>query len=292
MIRYRNITPICTLSLLALLALAVGCNVFSPFHNSGASDNVEDLLSDARDALAAGKYQKALGILNKAKSIDPDDARVRYLHACVSVKVNGIDLLEVIKIVEPVVSGQSPAPATEPVLSLTESELVNMHAAFTAVVEDLEPLVDRIVSHGVELNNMRESDDVLMSHGIGQVIVGMLRVLDNDDSPGEFTLDTRFGIVRTPFGYLITLDDELMTLAQIDAEIDQAIERAWPHFCEGRRSLFLYYEFVINERIWTEAVPELPADLPNQVDDATTVGAIADYVNDGLRELYREKEDL
>lgn len=293
--RKRNANAAAAFILRAALALvcvaALGaCNIFSPFHTPGASDNVDDLVSDAREALDEENYTQALVYMDKAMRIDPGDPRVRYLHAVATVKVHGIDLIDIVEIFQPgegqtIVSGDR-------VLFLSGAELGNLFAAFSVVRTDLEPLVNRMVGTGRELSKIRESDDVLMSYGISETLLGMLRILDNDDTPGEFTLDDRVVIEKTDTEYVISLDASIVDPFERDRIVDAAIEYGWPHLVAGRAAFYLYYQFVINRRIWTDGVPAPPMTLPQPVDRATVVGDMADFVDEGVRALYDEKEDL
>lgn len=272
--------------------LLASCNVFEPFHTPGSSGDVEDLLSDANDAVDKGHYQKALKIMDKAMSLKPDDPRVRYLHAVTTVKAHGIDMLDVLDILQPS-EGEDPVDVDgEQVLLMSNAELVDLFDAFRVVSVDLEPLVAKMTTTGRELPTLRESDDVFLSYGVSETIVGMLRVMDNDDTETEFSVDERLIIQKKSDGYGISARDVLLTPGEQDAIVDAAIERTWDRFVRGRHAFFCYYQFVINEVIWTGPATAPPDPLPQPVDTETAVGEMLVFVDDGVTALYEEKEDL
>jgi hypothetical protein len=287
----RRVFAACVI--LLAVGLLAGCNVFSPFHSPGTSDNVNDLVSDAYEALDEEKYDKALEIMDRAMGIAPDDPQVRYLHAVTTVKSRDIDLLDVVEIFQPAEDGSLPVDEdNERILFLSGAELGNLYGAFRVVRADLKPLVDQIRSTGRELSKIRQSGDVLMSYGISETIVGMLRVLDNDETPAEFSLDDRIVIEKSDESYEIRIDDSLLDDAERDAIIDAAVDRAWPHFVSGRQAFFCYYQYSVREVIWTGAIPDPPYSLPETVDPETVIGSMAEFVDEGVRALYDEKEDL
>jgi hypothetical protein len=285
----KSIAPIGLV--IALLALG-GCSIFEPFHTSGSSNNVEDLLGDARNALDEGHYDKAMAIMDKAMGIAPMDPRVRYVHAVSAVKSSDIDMLDVVEILQPQ-DGNLPVDAAgERVLIMSDAELENLYDAFQVVSADLEPLVEEIAAKGRELPGLRDTEDVFMSYGVSETIVGMLRVLDNDETDSEFSPDDRLVIVKFPKSYDIRVEDLVMSEAERDFVIDQAIERTWDRFVKGRRAFFLYYQFAVNGVVWTHEVPEPPDQFPRAIDTGNTVGSMVDFVDDGVLALYQEKEDL
>jgi hypothetical protein len=250
------------------------------------------LLSDADDALDKGQYRKALEIMDKAMSLKPDNPRVRYTHAVATVKAHNIDMLDVLSILQPA-DGVSPVDVTgERVLLMSDAELADLFHAFRVVSTDLEPLVAKMTASGRELPGLRETGDVLLSYGVSETIVGMLRVLDNDETGNEFSVDERVIIIKRPNSYAITVEDILLSASERDDVIDAAIERPWARFERGRHAFFCYYQFVINEVIWTESATSPPDPLPRPVDEGTTVGQMVEFVDEGVMALYEEKEDL
>lgn len=282
--------PLATAAAVALLV--IGCNLFEPLHTPGSSDNVEDLMSDTNDALDRGEYENALKYMDKAMSIDPQNPRVRYLHSVATVKFHHIDMLDVLGILQPAEGGTPVDVTGERVLLMSDAELESLFKAFKVVSVDLEPLVAEMTSTGREIPNFRQSDDLLLSYGVSETIVGMLRVLDNDDTADDFTVDDRLIIAKKPGAYHISVDDLLLSPGERDYVVDLAIERAWDRFVKGRHAFFCYYQFVINEVIWTETASPPPASLPEAVDDGTTVGEMVAFIDDGVMALYEEKEDL
>lgn len=275
-----------------VLLVVAGCSIFEPFHTSGSSDDVDVLLSDAQNAIDEGHYDKAMTIMDKAMGIDPSDPRVRYLHAATTVKVHDIDMLDVVEILQPQDGGFPVDRAGERVLLMSNAELENLFNAFQIVSNDLAPLVDEMAASGRELALLRDTEDVLMSYGVSETIVGMLRVLDNDDTEDRFTPDDRLIIVKSPDAYDIRVEDLVMTEAERDAVIDLAIERTWDRFVKGRQVFFMYYQFAVNGVLWTQDISEPPSVLPEPIDTDSAVGSIVDFVDVGVTALYQEKEDL
>ena len=279
-----------TIAVLLLAVCLAGCNVFEPFHTPGASNNVEDLLSDTHDALARREYGKALEIMDKAMKLAPGDPRVRYLHAVAAVRAYDVDMLDVLDILQPADKQYPVDTAGKRVLLMTTVELENMFNAFRIVAVDLKPLMDEMINTGAELRDVRESEDIFLSYGVSETLLGMLRVLDNDATDQEFSLDERIIITKTPDAIQLTVEDVLLTLLERDRIIDEAIERSWDHFLRGRQALFCYYQFVTHEVIWDEPLAPPPAPLPSSVDNSVT-GEMVTFVDNGVRALYYEKED-
>jgi len=275
---------------LLLILLLAGCNVFEPFHTPGSSENVDDLLSDAHDSLDKQDYRKALEIMDKALSIAPDDPRVRYLHAVAAVRAFDVDMLDVLDILQPADKQFPVDTAGKRVLLMTNAELANMFAAFRIVSSDLQPLMTAMITSGAELQNVRESEDVFLSYGVSETLLGMLRVLDNDDTAYEFSLDERIIITKTPDAFELTVEDIMITVLERDQIIDASINRSWDYFLRGRHALFCYYQFVANELIWDEPLAPPPAPLPEAMDDSAA-GQMVRFVDDGVTALYYEKED-
>lgn len=279
-------------ALVSALLCSSGCNVFEPFHTPGSSDDPDDLLYDARRALDDGRYRRAMEIMDRALGIAPEEPRVRYLHAVVTVRVNGVDMLDVLEILEPGDDNLPVGGSNERVLAESEEDLRGLFDTFRTVSVDLAPLVEKLSSTGRPPRGITETGDLLMSYGISETILGMLRVIDNDDTAEEFSTDERIVIARSPGAYDIDIYDVVMTPQEVDDLIDGAIGRAWPHFVRGRASLFRYYQFAVGRVVWTAPVDDPPAPYPETVDTGTVIGEIADFVDENARTLYEEKEDI
>ncbi len=278
--------------LLIVLVLFTGCNIFSPLHSPGSSDDPDELISDAEDALIEGDYREAMRVMEKALRIAPNNDRVRYFHALVTTKFYRIDLLDIIDIFEADDTGDVVDTTAERVLFLSDAELSDLYSAYRVVSSDLSPLVSKLCRTGREISGLAETDDVLLSYGIAEILIAMLQVIDNDTTDCEFSPDERVVISKTDDGYDIELEDPGLSSAVKDSLVDEAIERGWDHFVAGRASFFAYYQFVVNNIIWTNGVGNPPAPLPEPVDTNTVAGSMASFVNDGVQELYEEKEDL
>jgi hypothetical protein len=129
---------------------------------------------------------------------------------------------------------------------MSDAELENLFSVFRIVSVDLEPLAARIMSTGEELAMLRETGDGFLAYGVSETVLGMLRVLDNDETEDEFTLDERREIIKTADTIdidvldLEDIEDLLDAAARRDEIIDTAIERSWGHFVTGRHAMFCY----------------------------------------------------
>jgi hypothetical protein len=275
----------------ALLLLS-GCNIFEPFHAPGSGENPEDLLYDVQRAMNDGDYERALVIADRAIAIAPEHPRVRYVHAVVVVRANGVDMLDILEILEPGEDNLPVGGSNERVLAESEEDLKNLFDTFRVVSADLQPLVAEIAATGRELRKLNETDDVFLSYGVSETILGMLRVIDNDDSETEFSTDERIVLAKSPDSYDIDIDDVLMTPQEVDDLIDTAIERSWNHFVNGRFAFFLYYQYVLNEMVWTSGINDPPDAYPETIDTDTSIGEILKFVDDNAKALFDEKEDI
>ncbi len=285
----RHLSAFALWGLIALFPVVSGCNLFSSLHEPGSSSNVDNLISDALEALDEDEAGEALRIMDRAKSSYPNDDRVRYYHAVAVVAANDIDLLSIITLFEP---AEDQIQNDERLLFLSSDELENLFVTFNVVREDLAPLVAKMTHTGRDLAKLPADDDVFLSHGVAETLIGMLRLLDNDDTPNEFSLDDRVVIEKTEDGYTVYIDDALLTREQRDEIVDEAIDANWNHFLDGRAALYQYYHFLNTGQVWTTGVSAPPSPLPGVAADNSAVAEMVDFVDQGVRELYLEKEDL
>lgn len=277
---YRSCILLCTLFL-----VAAGCNVFSPFHTSGTGENVSELIADVEAALTRGDYPEAMAIADKAMRLAPDRPRVRYIHAVSVLKYHGIDITEIIHVFEP-----PPADTSrQRILLMTEEELDNLFRAFSVSRQDLEPLVATMQREGRELPGVRETDDVLLGLAVSDIFLGLLRILDNDPSEAEFSLDTRVEIEKAGDGYWLSIDGIIDPCEQIDF-ISRAIGYGWGYLSRAREAMFLYYEFVENGELYTGVLAPCPEPYPAELDTGTAVGSLTDFIDDGISVLYDQMQ--
>jgi hypothetical protein len=280
------------IALVPALLLLSGCNIFEPFHAPGSGENPEDLLYDVQRSMNDGDYGRALVIADRAIALAPDDPRVRYVHAVVVVRAKNVDMLDILEILEPGEDNLPVGGSNGRVLAESEEDLKNLFDTFRIVSADLQPLVEKFAATGREFRKLEETGDVFLSYGVSETILGMLRVIDNDDTETEFSTDERIVLIKSPDSYDVDIDDVLMTPQEVDDLIDTAIDRSWKHFLNGRSAFFLYYQYVLNEIIWTSGISDPPETYPETIDTDTNIGEILKFVDDNAKTLFDEKEDV
>lgn len=288
--------------LLGLLFI-IGCNIFEPFHSEGKSDDVEVLLEDAKAALANNQPEKALEYLDKAMRIDPNHPAVRYYHAVAVMRVYGIELsafFDAFKGAEessPTPTGSLIQVFSKPkqdtlLFQLPEEELQNMLNAFSQVEWDLAPLVEGLRNNTISYADVPDPGDTYLSHGVSVIITAMLRILDNDDTEHDFSMDPRITIKNESGRYVIEIYDPYKTAAELDAELDSLISLYWDsHFEAGRQDFADYYNDIHGYPLIT--LPPIPAPLPEPPfpPDDSPAGGLMRIVDRGLRALYAEMMD-
>ncbi len=293
----------CWSSLLALLVLVAGCNVYEPFHQEGGSDDPAKLLADAKVALANGEPQKALDLLDRAIALAPDDPQIRYYHAVAIIRVNDIDFLTFFDALGNVNLGEAPAgkkavaslfSAQDGILlfDLSEEDLDRMFRAFQRVEVDLSPVALGLIQGRYALDEVPFADDVYLSNGISTLVVAMLSILDADSTDARFTMDPRLKIERVDGGgYQVSAEDSNKTASELDDEIDALINWQWPRFLGSLENFWRYYHLTQLGSLPSQALAPPPAPLPLKPNDSPA-GVILEAVHDGVVALYREKEDL
>jgi hypothetical protein len=78
--------------LLSLLFIG-GCNLFDPLYRSGRSDNIGEIIEDARFALLKNDTGEAIRLLDHALTIEPEHGEARILLGSTILRHEGIQLL-------------------------------------------------------------------------------------------------------------------------------------------------------------------------------------------------------
>jgi len=227
------------------------CNIFESFHEEGSSDDPETLLNDGISAYENGDYEKGLAMAEKGLEKDSTNADLLYLHAQCTLQKYGLD---VAKVIEPfqIEGGSSlgkSTPESRPlqtalgdttiIFDLSEPELARLYAAFVQVDLDLGRLISMIEDMSINSNRKWRywyyyCDDIYLSFGITRILRGILRILDNDNTPSEFSLDHRVHISRIGSQYQVHIEDIPYN------EINSVIQSNLPYFRAGRAALRNY----------------------------------------------------
>ncbi len=221
-----------------LLVVSAGCNPFSPFNNEGESDDVDALIVDARQALAAGDATSAVRIMERALARDPEQLRVRTLLSTSLLARDSVDTLTIQDLGQVVAEtgGGTPAvgasglcsfaAATTPTVPLAIEEAASYRRIEPAlnVLRRIHELLD------VRVDGTGNSNDVLLAaqtlHIQGIAIIGVALV-----ELQKAALLTRATLHRLPdnrIGYCTPTAEELQMMlitagCQTRADLDRAV---------------------------------------------------------------------
>lgn len=237
--------------ILAIALLMSSCNIFESFHDAGSSDDPEILLNDGIAAYENGDYEKALEYATKGLEKDSTNADLLYLHAQCTLQKYAIDVANVIepfqiedesslrKSMDNTRYPQKTLGDTTMLFNFSEAELARLYAAFLQVDLNLGRLIRMIEDSTINLNPrwrywFYHWDDIYLSYGVASIIKGILRILDNDDTPGEFSLDSRVHIYRIGSQYWVEIRKVNYE------EVLSVIQRNLRYFRIGRAALRNY----------------------------------------------------
>lgn len=290
--------------LIVCLAAAIGfwgCNLFSPFHSEGSSDDPETLLSDARAALQDGRPQDALNLLDRAKSKLPanaptttGEAEILYFHAVATARANNISFQQFIDMMQ-ATSGGSMGKSGDPVHSpqdeiilfdFDEQDLADLLRIFSTVQVDLLPVVQALRNGTLPPDQFIHADDTYLSCGVAALVAGFVLMLDQDHNAATgFKLDARLSVKKLDDTYQLLMTDPLQTAQQIQQEVKAIICAAYPTLEDGLECLWHYYNWTTFGKLATGDAPVPPASLPARVRD-TASGIFLQIVHAGLTALY------
>jgi hypothetical protein len=282
--------------LILMIALAVAtafwsCNIFSPFHSDGSSDDPAVLLSEARSALREGREKEALNMLDRAMaSITPSTpadqvATIRYFHAVATVRVNSISYQSFIDMLQSVDPGAGAGEGIR-LFDFTERELAQLLKSFLTVKTDLTPVVQALSNGSLTADQFPYADDAFLSCGVASLVSGFITMMDKDHNPANgFKLDTRVLIKKVNDAYQIFLNDPTQASQAIYAELVSIVKQCYPQLEEGFKSLWQYYQTTTVGKPVQGDPPLPPAPLPDNI-RSTPAGVFIQIVHSGMSALY------
>lgn len=279
-----------------MIALAVamvfwGCNIFSPFHSDGSSDDPAVLLSEARSALREGRDKEALSMLDRAMAkITPSTpadqtAAIRYFHAVATVRVNNVSFQSFIDMMQ---GGDGGAGEGEEIrlFNFNERELTMMLKTFQKVKADLTPVVQALSNGSLTAAQFPYTDDAFLSCGVASLVSGFITMMDKDHNPANgFKLDTRVLIEKINDAYQVALDDPTQASQAIHDELVSIAKQSYSQLEEGFEYLWQYYYTTTFGKPARGKPPVPPALLPDDM-RSTPSGAFIQIVHTGMSALY------
>ena len=276
---------------LAVAMLFWGCNIFSPVHSDGSSDDPAVLLSEARSALREGRDKEALRMLDRALTqITPSTpadqaAGICYFHAVATVRVSKVSFQSFIDMMQGVDGGIGVGGGIR-LFNFKEGELTMMLKTFQTVKTDLTPVVQALSKGTLTTAQFAYADDAFLSCGVASLVSGFITMLDKDHNPANgFKLDPRVLIEKINDAYQIFLDDPTQAAQAIQAELVSITRQAYPQLEDGFNYLWQYYNLTTFGRPAKGEPPIPPAPLPNNM-RSTPSGVFIQIVHSGMGSLY------
>jgi hypothetical protein len=286
----------CALLVLVVL-FAGGCNLFSPFHDEGKSDSLDDIVGDVQAALERGEPDKAFRYAEAGIEKYPESLALHYLGAVAKVQSSDIGFVDFAAIfrsdgdddMEPFAAPFGGAGSAEGdttfFFDVSPAELAEMAETFGVSFGLLEPALAIIEGgHATEMDLVDFRDDALLGAGISAVLTAMLTVLDADH-------DLSNGFELNPLVRAFETDDGWGFSANVSAGV---VCDEMPIFRIAEEALYDHYRYVVGG--------DLPPDIPAvyeetrvedwvspRIDDGALTGEIFSSVHDGLvnfRERY------
>ncbi len=282
------------LSLMIVLTVAKlfwSCNIFSPFHVDGNSNDPAVLLSEARNALREGRDKEALSMLDRAMAkitpATPADqaAAIRYFHAVATVRVNDVSFQSFIDMMQGVDGGSGEGVGMQ-LFNFTERELAQLLKTFQTVKADLVPVVQALSNGSLTTAQFPYSDDAFLSCGVASLVSGFITMMDKDHNPANgFKLDTRVLIKKLNDAYQIFLDDPTQASQAIRAELVSIARQSYPQLEDGFEYLWQYYNMTTFGKPAKGKPPVPPAPLPDNI-RSTPSGVFIQIVHTGMSALH------
>ncbi|MCI0696098.1 hypothetical protein L0337_29370 [candidate division KSB1 bacterium] len=276
---------------LAVTMLLCGCNIFSPFHSDGSSDDPAVLLSEARSALREGREKEALSMLDRAMAkitpATPADqaAAIRYFHAVATVRVNDVSFQSFIDMMQGVDGGTGEGEGMQ-LFNFTERELAQLLKTFQTVKADLVPVVQALSDGSLTTAQFPYADDAFLSCGVASLVSGFITMMDKDHNPANgFRLDTRVLIEKINDAYQVALDDPTQASQAIHDELVSIAGQSYSQLEDGFEYLWQYYYTTTFGKPAKGKPPVPPAPLPDNI-RSTPSGAFIQIVHAGMSSLY------
>lgn len=291
----------CTLLILALFVIG-GCNLFSPFHDEGGSDNLEDIIGDVEAALERGEPGKAYEYATDGIKKFPKSVTLHYLGAVAVVQDAEIGFADFASMVrsdgDEGESFLDPLCLTAPAQGdtafffdkVSPNDLEAMAEAFNTsygLLEDAVRLIEAKEATPEELADF--GGDIQLGLGISGLLKAIFTVLDDthdlDDLDG-FRLNDAYRAFETEdgWGFSATVVEDVVCDA-----------RPWLRIAE--EALYDHYRSITGD----ELPPDLLEDNLDQytysvdwvgrkIDEGTLTGEIFASVHNGIVDLYVDSQ--
>jgi hypothetical protein len=242
--------------LVLLLLVAGGCNLFSPFHDEGKSDDLEDIIGDVQAALERGEPDKAYQYATDGIKKYPTSVTLHYLGAVARVQVADIGFADFASMLrsadgdddEPyslLPLGRGAVADTDTVffLDLSQEDLERIAGGFNtsyALLDSALALIAGGLAAEEEIEDL--GSDIELGFGISALLKAMLTVIDQDHDISVFELDPSIKIYETDEGWGFR--------AGADPDV---ICPAMEYLLEAEKAIYQHYRSV--------ADPDAPADI-------------------------------
>jgi hypothetical protein len=284
-------------TLVLVLLLAGGCNLFSPFHDEGNSDSLDDIIGDVQAALERGEPDKAYDYAVDGIDKHPESVTLHYLAAVARVqdaKIGFTDFASMLRSGDGDGSALLVLHATGPAegdttffLDLSPEVLASMAGAFNTTYELLEAAV-QLIEEGAA--TPQELDDFLGDINLGLGISGLLKailtVLDTDhDLENGFVLSS---VIRA-FEYEDQWGDTHWGFSAV--VVPSVVCGAMPYLRVGEEALYDHYRYVAGGSL-PENIPAVYLNLrvedwsSPRIDEDLLTGEIFAAVHDGIVDFY------
>jgi hypothetical protein len=272
-----------------------GCNLFSPFHDEGKSDNLDDIIGDVEAALERGEPDKAYEYAVDGIEKYPTSVTLHYLGAVAAVQDAEIGFADFASMVRSSDSGEPYLALLRPYApavgettfffeDVSPEDLANMADAFNTSYGLLEAAVELIgegQSTPEELGDFE--GDIQLGLGISGLLKAILTVLDDDhDLANGFDLNPAIAAFKTESGWEFTA-----------AVIPEVVCDAMPWLRVAEEALYDHYKSVVGG--------DMPEDIPignlnvytysgswegPAIDDGMLTGEIFASVHNGIVDFY------
>jgi len=282
------------LLLILVLLLAGGCNLFSPFHDEGKSDDLDDIVGDVEAALERGEPAKAYEYAVAGIEKHPESLALHYLGAVArvqSAEIGFSDFSAIFRSDGDDLDGGDMASVAVPFVrrvaqgdtvfffELPDEELAGMADAFNTSFGLLESAAGLLGEGNVSAEDRANFEgDTYLGLGVSAVVTAMLTIIDQDRDLGD-------GFMRDP-----------------EAKVFETDEAGWgfsgsitPDVVCDEMALFGIADEALYDHYRVVVGGDLPLDIPSQyiqtrvenwqnpmIDDGTLTGEIFGSVHDSV----------
>jgi hypothetical protein len=269
-------------AILALLLLAAGgCNLFSPFHDEGKSDDLDDIIGDVQAALERGEPDRAYQYAADGIEKFPSSVALHYLGAVARVQVADIGFADFASMLRsadeddgepysllPLYRGAAADTDTVFFLDLSQEDLERIAGGFNTSYQLLHRALELIADGDATKEEIEDlGSDIQLGFGISALLKAMLTVIDQDHELGTgFQLDPSIKVYETEegWGFRVGADPGVICPAM-------------DYLLEAEQAIYQHYRSV--------ADPGAPADIfaecPTCADQLTDYWPAEYMIDDG-----------